>query len=109
MLDLLFLLSFETANKNLLSAPFTVDFGGVNTCLLTIRIKLTSSFPGRQELSDVMTAGFIDLMGKIWSVNTQPEVSMVRKKIPESLKSFAQMNSSSFTDLSEIEMCLSED
>lgn len=56
-----------------------------------------------------MTAGFIDLMGKIWSVNTQPEVSMVRKKIPESLKSFAQMNSSSFTDLSEIEMCLSED
>lgn len=62
VLDLLFLLSLETANRNLLSAPFTVDFGGVNTCLLTIRIKLTSSFPGRQELSDVMTAGFIDLM-----------------------------------------------
>lgn len=63
VLDLLLLLSLETANKNLLSAPFTVDFGDVNTCLLTIRIKLTSSFPGRRELSDIMTAGFIDLMG----------------------------------------------
>lgn len=64
-LTFLFLLSLETANKNLLSAPFTVDFGGMNTCLLTIRIKLTSSFPGRWELADIMTPDFIDLMGRI--------------------------------------------
>lgn len=73
VLDLLFV-PFMSLQQEPLSAHTTVDFGGVNTCLLTIRIKVTSSFPGRQELSDVMTAGFIDLVG-IWSANRQPNGS----------------------------------
>lgn len=73
VLDLLFV-PFMSLQQEPLSARTTVDFGGVNTCLLTIRIKVTSSFPGRQELSDVMTAGFIDLVG-IWSANRQPNGS----------------------------------
>lgn len=46
VLDLLFV-PFMSLQQEPLSARTTVDFGGVNTCLLTIRIKVTSSFPGR--------------------------------------------------------------
>lgn len=35
---------FTTLQQESLSAPITVDFGGVNTCLLPIRIKLTAHF-----------------------------------------------------------------
>lgn len=58
--------------KNLLSAPLTIDSGGVNTCVFTIRIKLTSSFPGRLELPDIMAVGFIDLVG-LWRADCEPK------------------------------------
>lgn len=61
----------------MLDLLFVPSLPGVNTCLLTVRIKLTSSFPGRQELSDVVTAGCIALMG-IWIANGQPKVSMAK-------------------------------